>query len=262
MPISIIRIWRALAGRDELAAGGRRGRSRRTRTVRPSSTGMPAASSAPNATIRMISVIGIDRQLGLAGSRTRACRRTPCPTDASPNSSTRRSGARSRSWRWRPRSARPSMRRRRRRPRISNSISAERPSAASAPARGSPGDVGELAELSSSRRRRRPRGALSESGPLRVWTNTILGAGWSLKSGGVDRHPRGAAGVAGAALRTSSISWRCRRRCRRRSRSPRTRPSRGSRATGACRSSDPCGARGWTVSSLDVPSEVPSVRGR
>ena len=59
--------------------------------VSPSSTGMPAASSAPKASSRMISVIGTDRNsafwkscLSLSSNRL--------PDEASPNCSTRRPG--------------------------------------------------------------------------------------------------------------------------------------------------------------------------
>ncbi len=59
MPISIIRIWvLSPVGMIWLESVVRPNAA--NTEVRPSSTGMPAASRAPNATIRMISVIGMD----------------------------------------------------------------------------------------------------------------------------------------------------------------------------------------------------------
>ena len=56
--------------------------------VRPSRTGMPAASSAPNASSRMNSVIGSERNSAFWKSCA-SLSSNALPDDASPNSSTR-----------------------------------------------------------------------------------------------------------------------------------------------------------------------------
>jgi hypothetical protein len=90
MPISIIRIGALSEVGIALDATAARPIAENTE-VSPSSTGRPAASSAPNATTRISSVIGIDSRSALAKSLDSLSSRA-LPADAPPNCSTRTPG--------------------------------------------------------------------------------------------------------------------------------------------------------------------------
>ena len=178
MPISIIRIGRAVGGRDDGRRDGDeadRGEHRRQAEQHRDAGGQQRAErdDQDDQRDRDRQELGRLEVGGEAVVERLAGRRVAELLDA------QRRVARRRSWRWRPASARPSPRRRRpcRGSRTRSWPSGRRRSAPGARIAPTSGSLPSVVVTSAAT----PARALSVSGPVRLWTNTISVPGWSLK---------------------------------------------------------------------------------
>ena len=172
---------------------------------------MPAASSAPNATIRMISVIGIERISAFWKSGA-SLSSNALPDDASPNCSTRSAGCAAATASTAASIGATLSTASSGSPRMSNGCSAERPSCGALRRPGSSATTREacrrcFVDVGGDGVEVRCRRA----GRCGVWTRTPPRRGWSASVKRLVEHLRRAAGLADARARSRRASCACQR---------------------------------------------------